>query len=94
MAPEFLLGPPTPAQLARSGGYSFLDFELLPSVIGGPVRCLVQSREVNHADEQLSTPSGPSERRAIFRRAYGNGRSASLAPGTSCRSLSGLRNVG
>jgi hypothetical protein len=27
MAPEFLLGPPTPAQLARSGGHSFLDFE-------------------------------------------------------------------
>jgi hypothetical protein len=34
MAPEFLLGPPTPAQLARSGGYSFLDFKLLVSVIG------------------------------------------------------------
>jgi hypothetical protein len=40
MAPEFLLGPPTPAQLARSGGYSFLDFKLLLSLIGGPAGCL------------------------------------------------------
>ena len=36
MAPEFLLGPPTSAQLARSGGYSFLDFEDAIDVVGSP----------------------------------------------------------
>ena len=41
MAPEFLLGPPTPAQLARSGAILFLDFKLLPSVVGGPALAVI-----------------------------------------------------
>jgi hypothetical protein len=55
MASEFLLGPTTPAQLARSGGYSFLDFKLLVGVIGEPGGVLgVLSRHYHSLGRYLS----------------------------------------